>query len=40
VEQDDSRMVMSAEVFLKLGGTADMLVRPKHMLRAIFLSVL
>ena len=38
--QDDSRMVVSAEVFLNLGGTADMLVRPKRLLGAIFLSVL
>lgn len=33
---DDSRIVMSAEVFLNLGGTTDMLVRPKHLLRAFF----
>lgn len=35
-----SRIVMSAEIFLNLGGTTDMSVRPKHMLRATFLSVL
>lgn len=34
-----SRIVLSAEFFLKLGGTADMF-RPKHLLRVIFLSVL
>ena len=33
----DSRIVMRAELFLNLGGTTDMSVRPKHMLRAIFL---
>ena len=32
----DSRIVVSAEVFLKLGGTTDMSVRPKHLLRATF----
>lgn len=31
-----SRIVMSAEIFLNLGGTTDMSVRPKHMLRATF----
>jgi len=29
-------MVMSAEVFLNLGGTTDMSVRPEHLLRASF----
>ena len=32
----DSRIVVSAELFLNLGGTTDMLVRPKHLLRVIF----
>ena len=32
----DSRIVVSAEVFLKLGGTTDMSVRPKRLLRAAF----
>lgn len=34
------QFLVSAEVFLNLGGTADMLVRPKRLLGAIFLSVL
>ena len=37
---DDSRIVWSAELFLNLGGTTDMSVRPKRLLRANFLSVL
>ena len=36
----DSRIVVSAELFLNLGGTTDMSVRPKRLLRAFFLSVL
>ena len=32
----DSRIVVSADVFLKLGGTTDMSVRPKRLLRAAF----
>ena len=32
----DSRIVVSAEQFLNLGGTTDMLVRPKRLLRASF----
>jgi len=32
----DSRIVVSAEIYLNLGGTTDMLVRPKHRLRANF----
>ena len=32
----DSRIVVSAELFLNLGGTTDMSVRPKRLLRASF----
>lgn len=35
-DPDHSRIVMSAESFLNLGGTTDMRVRPKHLLRASF----
>ena len=36
----DSRIVLSAEVFLNLGGTTDMYVRPGRLAQGVFLSVL
>ena len=36
----NSRIVLSAEVFLNLGGTTDMYVRPGRLAQGVFLSVL
>ena len=36
----DSRIVLSAEVFLNLGGTTDMYVRPGRLAQGVFLSAL
>ena len=35
----DSRIVLSAEVFLNLGGTTDMYVRPGRLAQAFFVCV-
>ena len=36
----NSRIVLSAEVFLNLGGTTDMYVRPGRLAQGVFLSAL
>ena len=35
----DSRIVLSAEVFLNLGGTTDMYVRPGRLAQGVFVCV-